>query len=238
MASLACAQQDGRLATRRRIMALLRRGAETGDPDGTREPSGVGAIQGNGLLAGGRAMKRADSAKHTHISRFLSRVLRHEPQSIGLSLDAQGWAQIDELIECARTHGMPLTRDLVLRVAQTSDKQRFACDGAGRIRASHGHTVAINLGIEPSEPPEILFHGTAATSVDSIRAEGLMPGVRQYVHLSADAATATSVGRRHGRPVVLRVAARRMWSAGFKFVRSASAVWLTSAVPVEFIQFP
>ena len=84
----------------------------------------------------------------------------------------------------------------------------------------------------------ILFHGTAVTSVASIRAEGLVPGVRQYVHLSADAATATSVGRRHGRPVLLRIGARRMWSAGFKFVRSASAVWLTTAVPVEFIQFP
>ena len=183
-------------------------------------------------------MKPADSAKHKDVSRFLSHVLRHEPESIGLSLDAQGWARIDELIERARTHGVSLTPDLILRVAQTSDKQRFACDGAGRIRASHGHTVAIDLGIEPSEPPEILFHGTAATSVDSIRAGGLIPGVRQYVHLSANAATATSVGRRHGRPVVLRVAAGRMWSAGFKFVRSASAVWLTSVVPAEFIQFP
>jgi putative RNA 2'-phosphotransferase len=119
-----------------------------------------------------------------------------------------------------------------------SDKQRFACDGAGRIRANHGHTVAVDLGIEPSEPPPILFHGTAATAVAAIKAEGLIPGRRQYVHLSADAVTATSVGRRHGLPVVLRVAAGRMWSAGFKFLRSASGVWLTSAVPAEFIQFP
>jgi putative RNA 2'-phosphotransferase len=183
-------------------------------------------------------MTRADSAKHKDVSRFLSRVLRHEPQSIGLALDAQGWAEIDELVERARAHGKPLTRDLVLRVAATSDKQRFACDGAGRIRANHGHTVAIDLGLEPSEPPEILFHGTAASSIPAIKAEGLVPGVRQYVHLSVDPATATSVGRRRGRPVVLRVAAGRMWSAGYKFVRSASAVWLTSVVPAEFIQFP
>jgi putative RNA 2'-phosphotransferase len=183
-------------------------------------------------------MAPAASAKHKDVSRFLSHVLRHEPQSIGLALDAQGWVQIDELVERAGAHGMALTRDLILHVAGTSDRQRFACDGAGRIRAKHGHTVTIDLGIEPSEPPPILFHGTAVRAVASIRAEGLVPGVRQYVHLSIDAATATSVGRRHGRPVLLRVAAGRMWSAGFKFVRSASAVWLTSSVPADFIQFP
>jgi putative RNA 2'-phosphotransferase len=131
-----------------------------------------------------------------------------------------------------------LTRDLVLNVAEGSDKQRFTCDGAGRIRANHGHTVPVDLGIEPSEPPPILFHGTAMTSLASIMTAGLVPGLRQYVHLSADTVTAKSVARRHGRPVVLRVAAGRMWSAGFKFVRSASAVWLTSMVPTEFIQFP
>jgi putative RNA 2'-phosphotransferase len=183
-------------------------------------------------------MTSAASAKHKAVSRFLSRVLRHEPQSIGLTLDAQGWARVDELIERAGAQGISLTRDLVSNVVRASDRQRFACDGAGRIRANHGHTVPIDLGIEPSEPPPILFHGTAVTSVASIKAEGLIPGVRQYVHLSADARTATSVGRRRGHPVVLRVAAGRMWSAGFKFVRSASAVWLTSVVPAEFIQFP
>jgi putative RNA 2'-phosphotransferase len=183
-------------------------------------------------------MAPAASANHEDVSRFLSRVLRHDPDSIGLVLDAQGWVRIDELVERAGAHGMALTRDLVLHVVGTSDRQLFACDGAGRIRASHGHTVPVDLGIEPSQPPLILFHGTAVTSVASIRAEGLIPGVRLYVHLSADAATATSVGRRHGRPVLLRTAARRMWSAGFKFVRSASAVWLTTVVPAEFIQFP
>jgi putative RNA 2'-phosphotransferase len=183
-------------------------------------------------------MTPAASARHIDVSRFLSRVLRHEPQSIGLALDAQGWVRIDELVARAGEHGVSITRDLVLRVAGTGDRQQFACDGAGRIRANHGHTVPVDLGIEPSRPPPILFHGTAATSVASIRAEGLVPGVRQYVHLSANAATATSVGRRRGRPVLLRVAAGRMWSAGFKFVRSANAVWLTTAVPAEFIRFP
>jgi putative RNA 2'-phosphotransferase len=183
-------------------------------------------------------MATAASAKHEDVSRFLSRVLRHEPDSIGLALDPQGWARIEDVVECAAALGIVLTRDLVVRVAGMSESQLFACDGAGRIRANHGHTVPVDLGIEPSRPPPILFHGTAVTSVDSIRAEGLVPGVRQYVHLSADAAAATSVGRRRGRPVLLQVSAGRMWSAGFKFVRSASAVWLTTAVPVEFIRFP
>ena len=183
-------------------------------------------------------MRPADAARYKKVSRFLTLVLRHDPQRIGLVLDPQGWVSIDELVERARAHGVRLTRDLVLRVAETSDKQRFACDDTGRIRANHGHTVPVDLGIEPSEPPPILFHGTAATSVTAIKVEGLVPGRRQYVHLSADAVTATSVGRRHGLPVVLRVAAGRMWSAGFKFVRSASGVWLTNAVPAEFIVFP
>jgi putative RNA 2'-phosphotransferase len=183
-------------------------------------------------------MEPAGAAKHSDISRYLSHVLRHEPQSIGLALDAQGWASIDELVDRASAHGVWLTSDLVRHVAERSDKQRFTCDGVGRIRANHGHTVPVDLGIEPSEPPPILFHGTAVTSIASIMSAGLIPGLRQYVHLSADTVTASSVGRRRGHPVVLRVAARRMWAAGFKFVRSASAVWLTSEVPVEFIQFP
>jgi putative RNA 2'-phosphotransferase len=183
-------------------------------------------------------MGPADSANRRDISRYLSRVLRHEPECIGLTLDAQGWAWIDDLVERAGADGMLLTRELVMDVAEASDRQRFTCDGAGRIRANHGHTVVIDLGIAPSEPPPILFHGTATTSVASIRSAGLIPGLRQYVHLSANTVTAKSVARRHGHPVVLRVAAGQMWSAGFKFVRSASAVWLTSAVPAEFIQFP
>jgi putative RNA 2'-phosphotransferase len=183
-------------------------------------------------------MGPAESAKHKNIGRYLSGVLRHEPQSIGLSLDAHGWARIDELVERACAHGMRLTHELVLDVAEGSGKQRFTCDGAGRIRANHGHTVVVDLGLEPSQPPPILFHGTAITSVASIMSAGLIPGLRQYVHLSADTFTAKSVGRRRGHPVVLRVTAGRMWSAGFTFVRSASAVWLTSAVPAEFIQFP
>ena len=184
-------------------------------------------------------MTPAAAARHRKVSKFLSLVLRHQPESIGLVLDPQGWADIDRLIERAGAHGMAMTRGEILDVVAASDKQRFALDASGRrIRANQGHSIDVDLGLEPMEPPPVLFHGTAETSVAAIRAEGLRPGRRQHVHLSRDAATATAVGGRHGRPVVLRVAAGRMRSSGFKFYLSANGVWLTDAVPPEFIELP
>jgi putative RNA 2'-phosphotransferase len=171
-------------------------------------------------------------------SKFLSLVLRHKPEEIGLALDGQGWADIDELIEKAGRHGMALTRELVALIVETSDKQRFAVDGAGqRIRANQGHSVDVDLGLAPAEPPPVLFHGTAETSVAAIRAEGLKAGQRQHVHLSPDEGTAIRVGRRHGRPAVLRIAAGRMRESGHVFFLSTNGVWLTEAVPVQFIEF-
>jgi putative RNA 2'-phosphotransferase len=171
-------------------------------------------------------------------SKFLSLVLRHRPEHIGLTLDANGWADVGELIEKASAHGVSLTRELIAEVVATSDKQRFALDAAGeRIRANQGHSVDIDLCLEPKEPPAILFHGTAATTLPAIRGEGLRPGSRQHVHLSPDEATAIRVGQRHGRPVVLRVFAGKMWGQGAPFYCSANGVWLTPAVPPEFIEF-
>ncbi len=171
-------------------------------------------------------------------SKFLSLVLRHRPESIGLALDANGWADIDVLVARAGEHGVALTRELIAEIAATSDKQRFALDTThNRIRANQGHSVDIDLALEPTEPPAILFHGTAATTVPAIRIEGLKPGDRQHVHLSPDEATAIKVGQRHGKPVVLRVFAGKMWAKGSPFFRSANGVWLTPAVPPEFIEF-
>lgn len=172
-------------------------------------------------------------------SKFLSLVLRHKPEEIGLALDAQGWASIDELIEKARRHGVALTRELIAEIVATSDKQRFAIDASGvRIRANQGHSVDIDLGLEPREPPPVLFHGTAETSVAAIRAQGLNSKARQHVHLSPDEQTAVKVGSRHGRPVVLRIAAGHMQAAGHVFFLSTNGVWLTDSVPSQFIQFP
>ena len=172
-------------------------------------------------------------------SKFLSRVLRHTPEAIGLALDRNGWADIAELIEKAGERGVTLTNELIAKVVATSDKQRFAMDASGRrIRANQGHSIDIDLGLEPGVPPEILFHGTAETSLTVIRVEGLKPGRRQHVHLSSCAETAFRVGSRHGRPVVLRVSAGQMHAQGHEFFLSTNGVWLTESVPIQFIALP
>jgi putative RNA 2'-phosphotransferase len=171
--------------------------------------------------------------------KFLSLVLRHKPETIGLILDANGWANVNELIRLANRHGNPLTRPLLERVVAENDKQRFAfSDDGQRIRANQGHSVEIDLDLPASAPPELLYHGTATGFVASIRAAGLHAGNRRHVHLSLDVATATKVGRRHGHPVVLVVRAGQMAAAGHKFFRAANGVWLTDRVPVEYIGFP
>jgi len=177
-----------------------------------------------------------DTVATVQLSKFLSFVLRHKPEAIGLALDPQGWASIDELIERANAAGTRLSRADLLLVVETSDKQRFsiAADGL-RLRAAQGHSVSVELGLSPQEPPPELYHGTAMRFIESIRAEGLKPQARQQVHLSADEVTARRVGQRHGTPTVLKIDARRMYAAGFKFYRADNGVWLTDRVPPEFL---
>ena len=170
-------------------------------------------------------------------SKFLSLVLRHQPEVIGLSLDEAGWADIDTLIRLSQAH-KPLTRALIEQVVAGNSKQRFAISDDGRrIRANQGHSIDIELGLQPLAPPMLLYHGTATRFVDAIRREGLVKRSRQHVHLSADADTATAVGARHGQPSVLIVRAGEMSAAGHAFYRSENGVWLTDAVPVEYIDF-
>ncbi|MEZ5857057.1 MAG: RNA 2'-phosphotransferase [Hyphomicrobiaceae bacterium] len=172
-------------------------------------------------------------------SKFLSFVLRHDPGSIGLALDANGWADVGELIERAQGHGQQLDRPTIELVVRTSDKQRFALSGDGqRIRANQGHSIDVDLALEAAAPPAQLFHGTAATNVPSIAASGLHSASRQHVHLSPDAHTAHKVGARHGKPVVLRIDAGRMHGDGHVFYRSENGVWLTDRVPAVYIEFP
>ena len=172
-------------------------------------------------------------------SKFLSYVLRHRPDSIGLSLDAEGWAVIDRLIELAAATKTPLTRELLTEVVRDNDKQRFTIsEDQQRIRANQGHSIEIDLALPPLEPPELLYHGTATRFLASIRTEGLRRGSRQHVHLSADAGTAQKVGQRHGAPIVLCVQAGAMHRAGHTFHRSENGVWLTAAVPPTFLATP
>jgi putative RNA 2'-phosphotransferase len=174
----------------------------------------------------------------TNTSKFLSLVLRHKPEEIGLVLDANSWADVDELIRLVNQHGKSLTRELLHRVVAENDKKRFAFSEDGlRIRASQGHSVEVDLALTPAIPPDVLFHGTAARFLDSIRATGLHSASRQHVHLSRDVETATKVGQRHGKPAILTVHAGAMHEAGHQFYLSANGVWLTDQVPVEFIEF-
>jgi putative RNA 2'-phosphotransferase len=170
------------------------------------------------------------------VSKRLSYVLRHHPESVGIQLDGAGWVDVAELLAALRASGLELTRAELEHVVATNDKRRFAFDGGGtRIRASQGHSVAVSLGYEPAAPPAVLFHGTVERNLAAIRAEGLRPGNRHAVHLSPDPETARAVGARRGRPTVLRVDAARMSADGWSFTRSANGVWLVDAVPPSYL---
>jgi len=173
------------------------------------------------------------------ISKYLSLVLRHEPSAAGVSLDAEGWVAVDALLAGAARHGLAFTRAELEDVVRTNDKQRFAFSVDGqRIRASQGHSATVDLGLAPVPPPPVLYHGTIEAFLPSILAVGLEKRARQHVHLSADVVTASRVGGRRGRPVILRIAAADMHAAGFSFFRSANGVWLTDEVPARYLSRP
>lgn len=172
-------------------------------------------------------------------SKFLSLVLRHRPEQIGITLDEAGWVDVEVLLAASARAGVRIDRAMLERVVAENDKQRFALSpDARRIRASQGHSVRVELGLAPAPPPGVLYHGTADRFVAAIRREGLRPGRRTHVHLSGDEQTARAVGARHGAPVVLRVQSGAMHAAGHAFYRAENGVWLADAVPPEFIRFP
>lgn len=173
------------------------------------------------------------------VSKLLSFVLRHQPESVGLRLDEGGWVDLDVLVAALATRDQSITRAIVIEVVRASDKQRFALSPDGtRIRASHGHSKAVALDYEPAPPPDTLFHGTVARSLAGIRRDGLTPRRRQHVHLARSAKEAAAVGARRGAPVVLEVRAADMAAAGHVFLRAPNGIWLTDAVPPAFIRFP
>ncbi|RQS11987.1 RNA 2'-phosphotransferase [Burkholderia sp. Bp9002] len=180
---------------------------------------------------------------HTHkktlddTSKYLSYLLRHEPQAIGLQLDREGWVEIDALVAGAARHGRQLDRATIEAVVATNDKKRFALSDDGqRIRAVQGHsTPAVQRRHPEQQPPDVLYHGTATRFLDSIRAQGLKAGTRHHVHLSQEVSTAIAVGQRYGKPVVLAIRAQHMHARGFRFFLAENGVWLTDAVPAEFL---
>lgn len=175
--------------------------------------------------------------KHlVHISKTLSKYLRHEPEALGLRLEPGGWVSVETLLNALERKGRRVTREELETVVAKNDKQRFSFDATReRIRANQGHSTPVDLELEPIEPPETLYHGTAKANLTAILETGLQRMNRHHVHLSHDTETAQSVGSRHGKPVVLRVNAKAMRDAGFVFYRSENGVWLTGTVPVEYL---
>jgi putative RNA 2'-phosphotransferase len=176
--------------------------------------------------------------QYTETSKFLSLVLRHKPEAIGLTLDAEGWANIESLIACAIQSGQTLTWPLLQEVVEASDKKRFTISKDGlRIRAAQGHSArSVAIVHEEKKPPEFLLHGTATRFLDSIQRQGLVAGSRHYVHLSEDEQAALAVGQRYGKSVVLKVKALLMFKQGFKFYQAENGVWLTQSVPTGYFE--
>lgn len=180
----------------------------------------------------------SSNGKLGEISKFLSYVLRHKPEDIGLSLDTEGWANLRELIACAAQAGKALDMATIKQVLAAGDKKRFALsEDRLRIRALQGHSVEhVTIGHPEMEPPEWLYHGTATRFLPAIFEKGLIAGRRHHVHLSQDPETAITVGQRHGKPAVLIVMAGEMHREGRKFFRAGNGVWLTNDVPPTFLK--
>lgn len=171
------------------------------------------------------------------LSVFISLVLRHKPEAAGLALDEHGWANVEELLYGVNRSGRKIDRAALEEIVRTDIKQRYCFDETKtRIRANQGHSIPVDVELKEQEPPEFLYHGTAARFLKEIEKEGLKPMSRLYVHLSADAATALKVGKRHGEPVVLKIHSGDMHRDGYRFYRSENGVWLTKKVERTYFE--
>lgn len=181
-------------------------------------------------------LKMISEKQILHISKFLSLVLRHQPETIGIKLDQNGWTDVDTLLKKSNSYGIKLDNETLRHIVETNSKKRFAFNDTGdKIRASQGHSVEIELGYSNQKPPEILFHGTGEKFVPSIIKTGLDKRSRQHVHLSSDLDTAIKVGQRHGKPFVFKVLAEQMYNDNFQFFISENGVWLTDNVPAKYL---
>lgn len=170
------------------------------------------------------------------VSKFISLILRHKPETIGISLDEHGWANVDELLAGIQK-SFDITPEMLDDIVRTDSKQRYAFnEDKSLIRANQGHSIPVDVELEEKEPPEFLWHGTGKKYVNSIDKQGLIPKSRLYVHLSVDDETAKKVGKRHGEPILYHVKAKQMYNDGYKFYLSVNGVWLTAEVPLKYLE--
>ncbi|MDX2216053.1 MAG: RNA 2'-phosphotransferase [Oculatellaceae cyanobacterium bins.114] len=178
-----------------------------------------------------------DKTRQTRISKYLSKHLRHTPEQLGLTLAIGGWVSVDELLSACAAHQFPITRAELEKVVAANNKQRFSFDETKtRIRVNQGHSIDVDLELHSQIPPEVLYHGTGEQSVPAILQSGLLKMSRHHVHLSEDVETARKVGMRHGRPVVLAIAATTMHQDGLTFYCSDNGVWLVDEVPPQYLK--
>jgi len=170
------------------------------------------------------------------LSKFISMILRHKPEVIGITLDEHGWANVDELVEGINKNEA-FSKATLEKIVKTDKKQRYSfSQDKTLIRANQGHSIPVDVELEKKEPPKVLYHGTGVKSVKTIQEQGLLPMERLYVHLSTDVETATNVGKRHGTPVIFQVNAEQMQKDGYDFFQSVNGVWLTKEVPVKYLE--
>lgn len=173
------------------------------------------------------------------LSKFISMILRHKPEVIGITLDEHGWADVDELIKGINETGeeVKFSKDTLETIVKTDKKQRYSfSQDRTLIRANQGHSIPVDVELEKKEPPKVLYHGTGSKFVKSIQEQGLLPMERLYVHLSTDVETATNVGKRHGTPVIFQVNTKQMQKDGYDFFQSINGVWLTKEVPAKYLE--
>ena len=182
--------------------------------------------------------KRSNMDKLTRLSKFLSLILRHKPETIGLSLDSNGWADVNELIQKVKSSNRDIDINTLSTIVEENDKSRFSFnENKTKIRAVQGHTIDVDLNLTPSEPPIILYHGTTIQNIISIKRNGISKMKRHHVHLSDNLDTAKSVGSRYGKPAVLIINSKKMYDDGIVFLKSENGVWLTDFVDSKYIQF-
>ena len=170
------------------------------------------------------------------LSKFISMILRHKPEVIGITLDEHGWANVDELVEGINKNEA-FSKATLEKIVKTDKKQRYSfSQDKTLIRANQGHSIPVDVELEKKEPPKVLYHGTGVKSVKAIQEHGLLPMERLYVHLSTDVETATNVGKRHGTPVIFQVNAEQMQKDGYDFFQSVNDVWLTKEVPTKYLE--